>query len=290
MAIHTDFTDAVMRGCKLVRATMRGANFSGSNLEGADLSGADLRGACLRGAVLTGASMTMTETAGADMEDMLTDQPVGRPVSALGRPLDELARDHMAWIGSAGAEGAKLDLSGFDLRGSPASLASMCLTMVKGIGTIFYGMNLEGIQLQAAQLEDSDLRTCRLKDADLRGINLKRAKLNNADMSGVNLRPLMIDDKRAMRSDLEGAKLRYVNLNGACLRGSELRRRRPVLRDPAGRRYDEDGFPPRQAVRRPRRARRAPRPPTWKAPPGSSSDAGMRCQQVVTSGSAMRTC
>jgi uncharacterized protein YjbI with pentapeptide repeats len=119
MAIHTDVTDAVMRGCKLVRATMRGANFSGSNLEGADLSGADLRGACLRGAVLTGASMTMTETAGADMEDMLTDQPVGRPVSALGQSLDELARNHMAWIGSAGAEGAKLDLSGYDLRGSP---------------------------------------------------------------------------------------------------------------------------------------------------------------------------
>ena len=102
------------------------------------------------------------------------------------------------WIGSAGAEGAKLDLSGFDLRG-PASLASMCLTMVKGVGTIFYGMNLEGIQLQAAQLEGSDLRTCKLNDADLRGINLKRAKLNNADLSGVNLRPLMIDDKRAMR-------------------------------------------------------------------------------------------
>src|SRR3954467_6663851 len=121
MAIHTDFTDAVMRGCKLVRATRRGANFSGRNLKGADLSGADLRGACLRGAVLTGASMNMTETAGADMEDMLTDQPVGRPVSALGLPLDELARNHMTWIGSAGAEGAKLDLSGYDLRGSLAS-------------------------------------------------------------------------------------------------------------------------------------------------------------------------
>ena len=126
----------------------------------------------------------------------------------------------MAWIGSAGAEGRpKLDLSGFDLRGSLASLDSMCLTMVRGIGTIFYGMNLEGIQLQAAQLEDSDLRTCKLKNADLRGVNLKRAKLSNADMSGVNLRPLMIDDKRAMRSDLEGAKLRYVNLNGSARAG-----------------------------------------------------------------------
>ncbi len=125
------------------------------------------------------------------------------------------------WHGSAvpAPKAPSSTSAAIDLRGSPASLASMCLTMVKGIGTIFYGMNLEGIQLQAAQLEDSDLRTCKLKNADLRGVNLKRAKLNNADMSGVNLRPLMIDDKRAMRSDLEGAKLRYVNLSGACLRG-----------------------------------------------------------------------
>ena len=158
----------------------------------------------------------------------------------------------------------------------------MCLTMVKGIGTIFYGMDLEGIQLQAAQLEDSDLRTCKLKDADLRGINLKRAKLNNADLSGANLRPLMIDDKRAMRSDLEGAKLRYVNLERRLPSGSQLRRSRSVLREPARRRYGEDGFPSRQAVRSTGRALSPSRPPMWKAPPGSSSDARYRFQQVVT--------
>jgi uncharacterized protein YjbI with pentapeptide repeats len=36
IAVKTDFSEAIMRGCKLVRAHVRGANFSGSNLRGAD--------------------------------------------------------------------------------------------------------------------------------------------------------------------------------------------------------------------------------------------------------------
>ena len=77
-------------------------------------------------------------------------------------------------------------------------------------------------------------------------------------MSGANLRPLMIDDKRAMRSDLEGAKLRYVNLSGACLRGVNFAGADLSFANLLGADMDEDGFPPRQAVRRPGRALSAP--------------------------------
>ena len=49
-----DFSDAIMTGCKLVRANLKSANFRGADLAGADLSGADLTGADLRDAVLVG--------------------------------------------------------------------------------------------------------------------------------------------------------------------------------------------------------------------------------------------
>src|ERR1700761_692300 len=50
IAIQADFTDAMMRGCRLARANLRQANFGGANLENADLSGSDLSGANLSGA------------------------------------------------------------------------------------------------------------------------------------------------------------------------------------------------------------------------------------------------
>src|SRR5579885_2449747 len=116
MAMFTDFSDAIMRSCKLVRADLRNANLSGANLEGADLSGADLRGADLRNAVLMRAQMAMTETAGADLTGALTDKLAGRSLEELGQPLEQLVRLHETWVQSFGAEGRQLDLSGFDLR------------------------------------------------------------------------------------------------------------------------------------------------------------------------------
>ena len=44
IAVAADFTDAVMKDCKLVRANLKQASFRGADLAGADLSGADLSG------------------------------------------------------------------------------------------------------------------------------------------------------------------------------------------------------------------------------------------------------
>ena len=48
MAVQADFTDAVMKGCRLTRANLRQARLTGANLENADLSGCNLTGADLR--------------------------------------------------------------------------------------------------------------------------------------------------------------------------------------------------------------------------------------------------
>gem|GEM_PF-77660 len=216
IAIQADFTDAVMRDCKLVRANLRQCKMTGANLEGADLSGADLKGADLRDAVLVGAKMAMTVTDGANMDNVLTDKPAGCPLVSLERPIEELLALHQRWYETGGAEGQPLVLEEVDLR-PLKSLAHANLTAFRAKGSNLYGMDLNGIQLQGAQLDGTDLRTAKLSGADLRGINLKKAKLNNADLRDCNLGPLLIGPNRLFPAQLDGAILRFADFRGADL-------------------------------------------------------------------------
>ncbi len=226
VAVHTDFTDAMMRDTKLVRADLRNATMNGANLEGADLSGANLRGASLRNSVLVNTALVDVETDGADMTGALTKSEAGRPIEELGASIEELLKRHELWANSDGAEGAPMDVSGFDLR-KVESLTRRKLPALVGYNAVFYGMNLEGVALQAAQLEGTDLRGCRLANADLRGINLKGARLNYADLRDSNLGPLMLANGRVIQARLEGidgrhADFRGANLQRAIFRGANL--------------------------------------------------------------------
>ena len=87
---HTDFSDAVMRDTRLVRADLRKATLAGADLGGADLSGADLRGANLNDAVLTDAVMENTHFIGANLKGTLNDKPAGLLISDLDEPLPVL--------------------------------------------------------------------------------------------------------------------------------------------------------------------------------------------------------
>lgn len=221
IAVQTDFSEAIMRGCKLVRAHVRGANFSGTNLQGADFAQADTRGACFRGSVITGANFEYANTAGADMQGALSDKPNGRMLKELDVGLEELLRLHRTFVESCGATGHALDLSGFDLRNAGA-LTGACLTMLTAQCAVFFGLDLSGAALQAARCREADFRDCTLNGADMRGIVLAGATLNGASMQGVKLRPLIFDGGRRMQSDLSGASLRHVDLRGADLRGVRL--------------------------------------------------------------------
>ena len=216
IAVQADFTDAVMRNCKLVRANLRQCKFVGANLEGADLSGSDLKGANLQGAVLVGADMTMAVTDGADMSGILTDAPAGISLSTLTEPIEHLLAQHISWVESSGAHGKPLDLSGVDLR-PLKNLASANLTALKANGAVLYGMNLPAIQLQGAQLQGADLRAAKLVGADLRGANLKNAKLNNTDLRDANLGPLILTADRLLPAQFQGACIRYSDMRGADL-------------------------------------------------------------------------
>jgi uncharacterized protein YjbI with pentapeptide repeats len=219
---HTDFSDAVLRNTRLVRADLRKATLAGADLGGADLSGADLRGADLNDAVLTDAVTENTHFIGANLKGMLNDQPAGLLVSDLDEPLARLITKHERWVESEGREGAQLDLSGFDLRNAPP-LAGTELAALKASDSVFYGLNLSGIGLAAARLDRADLRSCKLRGADLRGVSLKGARLTNSDLRDCRLGPLVVNDGQRMVSRLDRAILRNVDLRGADLKEAVLR-------------------------------------------------------------------
>ena len=217
VAIQADFTDAVMKDCKLVRANLKQASFRGADLAGADLSGADLSGADLRDAVLVGVTAALWRTDGARMEGALTDdRSAAAPVSRL--PAADMLRDHALWCETGGAEGSPSCFDGVDLR-ALKSIRGLNLTALSAKAAVFYGLDMEGVQLQGAHLEGADLRSTNLRGADLRGARLARARLNGADLRDAQLGPLMIAPDRLLPADLTGACLR-----GADLSRSDLRR------------------------------------------------------------------
>ncbi|HEY3918270.1 MAG TPA: pentapeptide repeat-containing protein [Stellaceae bacterium] len=219
---HTDFSDAVLRNTRLVRADLRHATLTGADLGGADLSGADLRGATLRGAVLTDALMENANFIGVDLKGTLDDKPAGLLPCDLDEPLPELIARHERWVASNGHEGEQLDLSGFDLRTAP-SLAGAELAALKASDSVFYGLNLAGVGLQAAVLDRADLRACNLRRADLRGASLKGARLTNADLRDCRLGPLVINEDQVIVTHLDRVVMRNADLRGADLNHAVLR-------------------------------------------------------------------
>jgi uncharacterized protein YjbI with pentapeptide repeats len=160
------------------------------------------------------------------MTGALTKSDTGRGIAEPGESFGERLRRHELWATTDGSEGEPLDVSGFDLR-KLGGLPRRQLSAIVGYNAVLYGMNLEGIALQAAQLEGADLRGCRLANADLRGINLNGARLNYADLRDCNLGPLMLADGRMIHSKLEAidgrhADFRGANLQRAVFRGANL--------------------------------------------------------------------
>ena len=158
---------------------------------------------------------------GADMTGALTDKPVGKPMSSLPRPVEEMLAIHARWAETNGAEGVPADISGIDLR-PLGSLAHAILTALIAPKAVLYGLDLSGARLQGAQLEGADLRGTKLAGADLRGANLKGAKLANADLRDANLGPLLISNERLLPTRLERADARYADFLGAELRQAVL--------------------------------------------------------------------
>ncbi len=223
LAIRTDFSGAVMKNCKMIRANLKQADFTGANLEGSDLSGADLTDANLTDSVLAGVDLTMATLHQARLDNALTDAPVGTPMADLDPPVLDQIEDHIRFIESGGAEGNAANLSGVDMR--PIKLmANLNLAALSARGTTFYALDMSSVKFQGAHLEGADFRSANLEGADLRGANLTGADFSGAVLRDCNMGPLIISAKRRLPTQLVEAKLRNVDLRGADLAQAVLDR------------------------------------------------------------------
>ena len=222
-AQSADFSNADLARASLRKANLKNARFEGANLGHADLSSADITHANMRDAILSDADFSYTEDLGVDKTNAVTTGSLGTRISAMGKPLEEILDEHMAWIKSAGKQGEQLNLSGYDLRDAD-DLRQFPLTAIKAIGATFIHLDLGNISIQSAILDKSDFRDCYMENADLRGSRFKNCKFTRTNLSGARLSPLQFRNadgtSRIQRVDLSGSDFRLTNLQHADLRDS----------------------------------------------------------------------
>lgn len=217
VANNCDFSDAVMKGCRIVRACLQGVNMQRANLEDADLSLCDVKDANLRGAILINVTTQSTKLHEADLSDALTEEPRGPTMKDLPDTLPEMLRQHLAWLSSDGKSGRRFEVDLYDLRRAP-SLAHSCLSMMRGRGAMLYGLDFKEAQMQVADMRGADMRHANFHKADLRGSDFTAAIFNNANFQGVQMQPLEISANQSVSTFLARASMRFVNFAGGDLR------------------------------------------------------------------------
>ncbi len=218
---NSNFEDANLSKSVIIRGNLSGANLTGANLAGADLSQCDIRDVSLRGANLTGTLIDFSTLVNVDMTGALTDQPMGPTTDKLPMSLEETIKQHQLWLKTKGAEGAKLDLSGHDMRNA-SSLVAANLTMLTAQKSVWYGLDLSQINLQASNLSESDFRSCAFTAADLRGSIFQKCNMVGAKFIRARCEPLYIDNKRKLNASFAGANLRYADFTQANLRETDF--------------------------------------------------------------------
>jgi uncharacterized protein YjbI with pentapeptide repeats len=166
-----NFSGLDLRGIKMDRAVLKGADFTGTQLQRANLIGvisqavrfnrADLSGARLSGANLVSASFEDACLAKVDLE--------------------------FALMAKALLPGACLhdDMSGAQLDGTVLTRADLRKANLRGAG--FRNARLDEADLRDARLGTAFLVGAALRGSDLRGAYLRLAKLDGADLSDANL-------------------------------------------------------------------------------------------------------
>jgi len=82
---------------------------------------------------------------------------------------------------------------------------------------VLWEAHLEGAHLQKTDLEWADLRKAHLEGAHLEGANLKRAVLWEANLQGARLQRANLQRAVLWETNLQGARLQWANLKGARL-------------------------------------------------------------------------
>ncbi len=161
----------------LIRSDLRGADLRGGNFSYADLRGANLQGADFRAAILHHTCFLRADLRGADLREVTIVECRWQGAiydSATQFPPDFNYR-------SVGMLGPRAQLNGAQL--NTANLRYLDLSESSLLGAYLGGADLTGANLRGARLSQADLRR-----AFLTGANLTNARLEGANLAGADLR------------------------------------------------------------------------------------------------------
>jgi uncharacterized protein YjbI with pentapeptide repeats len=96
-----------------------------------------------------------------------------------GNSLQDILDKHRDWVQSDGKNGARADLSGYDLAGAGDLLRGANLG-----NAVFARANLQGVSLEGTNFAEADLTGVDLRNARLVGATFREADLRNADLTG----------------------------------------------------------------------------------------------------------
>ena len=182
-----------LRGLRLIRQDLSGANLACVDLGGADLSEADLTEANLFGANLEGAVLYRA----------VLDRAEFSTANLRGANLTE-CRGSRVGFGATDLEGARLFNA--RLESSTFSRARLCRAEMRtGVFT--------GSRLHEADLAEADLTGADLRETDMEGVSLAGAVMRDADLRAARLRGITGYED----ADWIGCDIRDINFTGAYL-------------------------------------------------------------------------
>jgi uncharacterized protein YjbI with pentapeptide repeats len=99
---------------------------------------------------------------------------------------------------------------------------SQLLSTRQCVGCNLQGVDLERADLRGVNLSNANLTGADLEKADLSDANLSGANLTNADLEEANLTGANLQNANLTRADLEDANLTNANVTGANFTGADL--------------------------------------------------------------------
>lgn len=219
-AISADFSDTILKDAQMQGINLRGANLKGADLSNVNLSKGDIRNADFSYATMIGTTMLDAEKDGSNFTLTLTGEAQGQPVEEMPITLDEQILAHMQWVASGGRHGRQLVLRDIDLRKGP-NMSGKVFTAMRANKCMFAEMDLRGIELQGAHMDDSDFRKCLFQSADLRGARFRHSIMQRANFSRANMNPLVLKKPDGVIFHFP-CRLEDASLRGAVFEGARL--------------------------------------------------------------------
>lgn len=171
----------------LIRADLQHSDLTGGNFTYADLRAANLRGANLRGATLHYTCFLRADLRGANLQD--ADIVECRWQGAIYDQATQFP-PHFPHR-SVGMLGPRANLNGAQL--NTANLRHLDLAEASLLGAYLGGADLTRANLRGAKLSQADLRYAFLTGANLQGARLTGANLAGADLRATNWAEVDID-------------------------------------------------------------------------------------------------